>query len=131
VTQKLATFLVAAAAVLLSGCSYQRVNNRINWTVSHLENQNIKVAIARLGYPTNERVVAGDHVYQWVMGGPAVVAAFASGNGAFATEDDYWCVIELGTDAGGKIIHWTWRGNATGCWRMSLTLPAPPRHAVR
>jgi hypothetical protein len=88
---------------LLAGCVYAL---GMPEKLQPLKGQNIRVAIERLGYPTEQREVLGDTVYTWSTLGPVVANSFMVGQ--------LYCVIEVGTDSAGTIKEAHFHGNA-GC----------------
>lgn len=117
-----------AVAILcgLSGCVAQNLNKGL----SALIGQNIRVAVAQLGYPDSQRTMMGDTIYVWnsshnvslpivntstttgMVGGVPVYGTTTSMgemNGTFE------CTVQLATDADGTIKNYKWSGNMGGC----------------
>jgi hypothetical protein len=122
----LRTLGVIAAAIALSGCVGQRLENGLRSLIG----QPISVAANRLGYPDGEREILGDKIYFWstshsamlpmantttttgMVGGTPV---YGQTTGMTMVPVHAQCTIQLAVDSAGLIKSWQYRGNPMGC----------------
>jgi hypothetical protein len=91
-----------AAGLLLAGC----VMNKLNARLAPFVGQDVHVAIGKLGYPNDTRVVVGDTVYTWITDIRA----------------PYPCKIELVAGPGGIVKTYALEGTEPGCARYNDAL---------
>jgi hypothetical protein len=87
--------LAAGTVICLSGCI------GMDNAVQSLRGKNITVAVAKLGYPSEERDMLGHSIYSWKTGNP-----FGGG---------LYCNFDLVVDSSNKIENGSWEGNNGGC----------------
>jgi hypothetical protein len=116
---------IALAAPALSSCVFQRLNEGL----PRLMGRDIHEAINVLGYPSDQRVIAGDTVYTWSTGAtvPFPVTNYSTTTGINGAPFQMTtatpgfvpmslpCQIQLATNGEGRIINWRWQGNLGGC----------------
>jgi hypothetical protein len=120
---KLAT---CVALLALSGCVTDRqIKDSFRDRFQDLQGQPIQAAFDRLGYPTRQHQVAGEHVYVWSRRGAVTVigAAGRSQNGDFTEAGALLCEIAIATDVDGVILRGTMQGSRGGCYLMMRRLP--------
>ncbi len=108
----------------------------LQWLVG----QNIRVAIAHMGYPASQREIVGDTVYEWSIDrhGGVVLPTMSNTNGqiggvpysanTYGTETvptHSYCTIQLATTADGTVKSYHWEGNARGCLHYAVALETP------
>jgi hypothetical protein len=83
----------------LAGCSHLDKNLRAD--LQPLVGQNIKVPIAKIGYPTSNQVILGDMVYVWSM--------------TSETTGTQPCILQIAASTAGIIKSYSWQGDRRGC----------------
>lgn len=128
---------VILALALLTGCSWDHVNERME----ALRGQDIGRAIAKLGYPDSEVRVAGSRYFTWSRRevGSYLVLRYqtkpVSSYGSDAlTLDTYKyttyesvpyeleCSLRIFVDEQERITHWRLSGNNGACWAYASRL---------
>lgn len=87
-----------AAVLLLSGC----VAAGIGESMKKFNGRPVSELVAKLGFPTEERVIAGHKVYIW-----------STSN--FVEGTNYQCRIRAILDERDNIVQWDRDGNEGGC----------------
>jgi hypothetical protein len=121
------------AAVVLCGCVVNAVNQRGQAWVG----RDVGTWVAALGYPSSESHFRNDTVYTWDSSSSAIVpiTGFSTVNAnvggtpvnGYATHTsfvraDRKCVVQVGTDAAGKILNFRAEGDARGCTHAAYAL---------
>ena len=75
--------------------------------------RSINSLISRIGYPTDERIIAGRKLYIWDT------RRLVGWDGNII---DLYCKITVEVDSNDKIIYWTYSGNRGGCRSYSDAL---------
>ncbi|KQM33593.1 hypothetical protein ASF03_07740 [Rhizobium sp. Leaf68] len=119
----------------LGGCV---TSEQIDAGVTTLEGKSYKEAFAKLGFPDEERKIAGQTVYLWnnrdsgtftvptyetattYVGGQAVTTSFT---GSHTRSYDYHCTLKLVVDPKGTVIDASVDGNIGGCERYAALAP--------
>jgi hypothetical protein len=129
---------ILLAPVMLGGC--------MTWggfqqNLGTLVGEPLDVAIAKLGYPSGERTIAGHHIYIWaanstgIMSMPQTTFGTATATGPLGTTTAYGtstayvpvtvranCKIELEVDISDRIKSFQYDGNRAGCIRFNRRL---------
>ena len=126
--------LAAAASVLLSGCAFDRLSGGLKTLLG----KDIHVAVAKLGYPDDERVILGDKVYVWSTNRMTVMPIYTTSttSGTVGSTPYYGttmtpsyvpvnanCKIQLTTDSDGIITRYQVEGNESGCSAYASGFP--------
>jgi len=132
----IAPTLVIALAAIPIGCS---TFEDISKGLDHLVGRDINKAISILGYPDDERVIAGKTIYFWrnsrsststiptyststgYIGG-SKFSASTTGQSAVTTSLN--CEIKIITGKSNKILTWEYNGNLGACRKYSKRLSA-------
>lgn len=144
-------FAVLAMPFALSGCmTWGSFNERL----TNLGGNSIDVAIDRLGYPSDERTIAGRHLFTWSTSSSGVVFmpqtsySTATAYNRFGTTTatgtttsyapmpvSYGCQVILEVDGNNRITRYQYSGNIGGCqgyWRrLEGVTPASPTFTFR
>lgn len=101
---KLKSMSAVGISLLLAAC----IGSSMNTGLQSLSNKPAREAFDRLGYPTEDRVIAGRRVYIWSTNhmGPAI-----AGN----RDVQYQCTIRIFVDERDIITGGDWEGNGYGC----------------
>lgn len=97
--------LTLLSALPLAGCAFNTIKEKMNPMVG----QPISVVTAKLGFPSDQRTIAGKKVYVW-----------STSN--FVEGTNYKCEIRVIVDEHDMIIHWDSDGNLGGCERFASRL---------
>jgi hypothetical protein len=97
--------LIIALGGTLAACAGSVVRKEMNGAVG----QPVSVVVAKLGFPTEDRVIAGQKVYIW-----------STSN--FVEGSNYHCKIRAILDEHDMIASWDMDGNEAGCARYASKL---------
>ena len=97
-TSTLSATMILAMSVGLGSCASQIIPDHLNAVVG----QPISILIAKLGYPTDERVIAGQKVYIW-------------STNSFVSGTSYGCTIRVFVDSSDIVRTSDAEGNEGGC----------------
>lgn len=115
-------------------------NERMDHAVAFFRGQNARIAIERLGYPTSQREILGDTVFEWTtdrydsLAVPTVGRTVGEIDGATYSGSTYgtahigvhvFCRIQLGTTADGQVKSTGWNGDERGCTPYIEAIKAP------
>lgn len=96
--------------------------------------QNIRAAVAHLGYPDGQRTVMGDTVYVWStsrnvafpMTTTSTTTGMVGNTPVYGTTSStnfvpmaFQCTVQIATNADGTIKSYQWEGNQGGCQRYA------------
>ena len=95
-----------------------RVNQRLNAGLTRLYGLPIQNAIAFLGYPDAQQVIAGDTVYRWNN------LVTIPGYGQFPSVQ-ISCAIQIGTDRDALVKNTHVDGQVGACAKFANDFPAP------
>jgi hypothetical protein len=124
---------VAFSAALLCGCGLS-----MDKSLKPMLGQDVKVAVAKLGYPDGQRTTPGDTIYLWssrtqsnsmmfqstTMGGmtgrvggdPTMLNSYAGAVAPFVAT----CNIQMAVDTTNTIKRYAWQGNDCGSYLRAL-----------
>jgi hypothetical protein len=91
-------YLVPLLSLLVAGCAAQAIKEKMTAEMG----QPVSRVIEKLGFPTEERTIAGRHVYVW-----------STSN--FVEGTNYRCQIRAIVDEKNNVIAWDNEGNEGGC----------------
>ena len=130
-----AAAMLSLALPLLSGCaSFEALDAGLDT----LKGQSRDVAIARLGFPTDQKEIAGKDVFIWSTGGTYSQPGTYFGGcgdryggirsmscvGFMPSTYSAFCEIRVIADKSGTIVHTQRRGDATTCETYANRLQA-------
>jgi hypothetical protein len=122
--KRLIAVILAGAA--LAGCVFQNMDDGLKALIG----QDVHVAVARLGYPTDKREMLGDTIYIWstaqTVTGTMPVTSTTTGRvgnvpvqstttNFVPTANTYACAIQMAVDSSERIKSYQWQGNIGGC----------------
>lgn len=110
---RLALVIVCLATATV-GCA-GRFERQMSQDLDGLNGHDIHAAIKKLGYPSREEVIAGDHVYRWVFDGGTTAVAYAPGALGVGMSKAHRCSIDVVVDASNIVTHSSWSGDRKGC----------------
>jgi hypothetical protein len=117
---------IPMVALALTGCVGQQMDEGLK----RLLGQNVKAAVAKIGYPDSQRTMLGDTIYVWGVSrdtiAPIPTSSTTTGmvggslitgttTGTSFVPVNLNCKIQLATGANGVIKQYQWSGNAGGC----------------
>lgn len=132
---RLGRFLVVGCAALVSACA---ANPDLSNGLAALKGQNRDAAIAVLGFPSDQKEIAGKDVYVWSSG-----ASYVSPGGYYGCHDIYggglarsmtcmnypptvyssYCTIRVIAEKDGTIVRTDFEGAGGGCSRYEAKFP--------
>jgi hypothetical protein len=117
---------LGVCAVVLAGCAGERLNKGL----SSMMGQDVRVFVAKWGYPSGKREILGDTIYTWGNASSGVVpipqttttTGFAGNVPVMAITTStsympvtYQCTIEVAVDQNDRMKSYQFRGNQGGC----------------
>jgi hypothetical protein len=126
--------LSMVGATVLAACT---TFDDIEAGLTSLEGRPLSAAVSKLGFPDEEREIAGQKVYIWASArsGSYTVPQTNTGYGwaggrpftyTYQTQQvqsfNHSCVIRVMTDSNGLIVNWDVEGNIGGCERYASRL---------
>jgi hypothetical protein len=101
--------------VVLVGCG-ARFERQMTEDVHQLVGKDIHVAISKLGYPSREETIAGDHLFRWSINGGSTGTAttIVPGLTNFSSSPS-GCAIDLVVDKSNVVNRAAWAGDRRTC----------------
>ncbi|WCJ63920.1 hypothetical protein [Agrobacterium tumefaciens] len=133
---------VAAATAILAALAGCVTSEQIDAGANTFKGQHYQTAFKRLGFPDQERKIAGHTVYSWLnqnsgsytvptyntattyVGGQAI---YTQVQGSRTESYDYHCKLDLVVDSKGIVIETKVDGNIGGCERYAALAPKKAR----
>ncbi|MEY9584066.1 hypothetical protein [Sinorhizobium fredii] len=127
--------------IVLAGCTTME---DLDAGLRDLKGKPYQVAFAKLGFPDNEKTVAGHKVYVWSTSSSGsysipkynTATSYVNGQAIYTnyqtTENvsyDYSCEVEVIVDPSGTIAHIKWEGNPGGCEAYAQRVKVPKKPA--
>jgi hypothetical protein len=107
----MATVMVLATA---AGCAahFERVMTE---DLNQFTGKDIHVAIAKLGYPSKEDTIAGDHIYRWGINVGSASIGTSTGILGMSKTEATGCMIDLVVDSANIVTRTSWSGSKSAC----------------
>ena len=111
---------------IFAGCATQQLDTGLKGLIGHPVNE----AVARLGYPDNQREILGDRLYVWstshtalmphmntstTTGSVGGMPVYGQTTGMTMAPVNAYCLIQLAVTDTGIIKSYQWQGNPIGC----------------
>lgn len=112
--------LLAASVALIAaaGCAHH-FEIAMNEDLQQFVGKDIHAAIAQLGYPASEGVIAGDHIYRWGLnvGSASIGTSGVFGTGIFSMSNTKTtgCLVDLVVDNTNVVTRASWSGSKDSC----------------
>ncbi len=141
--RRLLNLLPIASLAVLAGCV---TSEQIHAGTDTLKGQSYKTAFARLGFPDQERKIAGYTVYSWTnqdsgtysvptyqtatsyVNGQAI---YTNIQGSRTESYNYQCKLDLIVNSAGIVEDTKLEGNLGGCERYAALAPKPQPKAAK